>query len=837
MTAQEFINDMGVGWNLGNTFECAFDTYDHIQFKKYYSIVLSVRYGDTVYKITEKSIDAHTSTYFALSGALPNVDSEENIEIILDLKNTKLVSTSESPSIDITTASISNGINVENISQLIGEQNFSAMENSLSNFTYNTFFTLTEIKNKTITITGNLVNMPESSDPTAKQRLADLTPVVWGTPALTFVQLDAVKAAGFKTIRIPITWKDHISRDNIIDIEWLDKINTFVDYCVNSLGLYTIINMHHDDNETMGGWLYSDAFLIDTAMQEKYRAVWTQIATYFAGYPQDKLIFAGYNETRGTDHSWDTKKSENLYGIVKMGEVFYETVRAVLENEKRILIFPTYAAKVGHINLTFTKEDGTTAKFSIPDDEYCGYEVHIYETSYDTIKGYIDTVAKYDKPAFIGEFGLSSAGMVTESTKSQQFMVSYAKFNGIGAIVWDDYGGMGILKRANVTEINYTNATLWNGEIVNFIPYLVQASNLKETEILTSTRLFESITGDKIQLYIDSDTTDSFIIIEGNTLGKISNSGLYTAGNAGKVKILALSQDGYYGVCELTNKEPVAFVERQIDCDISNSALIKGKVYNKYNTNEILSNSRYHAIDFIEVAPSSELTVKCNNNIKIEIVEYTKGKNSLTKNYSEITDKYTGSKQVMSVNTYYIGINILNMNTDLEDNYLSIIEKTRDMDYIDFPLEERCLVASDFTQYSVSIGRIIEVFGNIDYTISLNSNNVDVWISELKKDKTIISRTLYKNGDSFVSNMFTKWIKIEITPNQDMTYKQLVNLFRNNILIPKLIYKDYVFSADYLINETCPEITENGTLKDDISPIYTINGKIAKINGKYIKEN
>ena len=69
----------------------------------------------------------------------------------------------------------------------------------------------------------------------------------WGNPATTQTLINAVKAAGFNSIRIPVSWDCH-SSNNTIDATWMARVKTVVDYAYNQ-GMYVIINIHWD-----GGW-------------------------------------------------------------------------------------------------------------------------------------------------------------------------------------------------------------------------------------------------------------------------------------------------------------------------------------------------------------------------------------------------------------------------------------------------------------------------------------------------------------------------------------------------------------------------------------------------------
>ena len=68
----------------------------------------------------------------------------------------------------------------------------------------------------------------------------------WGNPTTTKAMIDAVKAQGFNTVRIPVSWGNHTSGDNFtIDSEWLARVKEVVNYCIDN-DMYVILNIHHD---------------------------------------------------------------------------------------------------------------------------------------------------------------------------------------------------------------------------------------------------------------------------------------------------------------------------------------------------------------------------------------------------------------------------------------------------------------------------------------------------------------------------------------------------------------------------------------------------------------
>ncbi len=161
----------------------------------------------------------------------------------------------------------------------------------------------------------------------------------WNNPTVTREIIHAVKEAGFKTIRIPISYLGRIGEapDYLINSSWLSRIKTVVDYAIDE-GLYVVINMHGDGYTTVtGGWLLCNApDEQQPAIKAKYGACWKQISNMFKDY-DEHLIFEAMNEEfNGSFTSPDRKQYENINAYT---QIFIDTVRQTGgNNAKRWLL-------------------------------------------------------------------------------------------------------------------------------------------------------------------------------------------------------------------------------------------------------------------------------------------------------------------------------------------------------------------------------------------------------------------------------------------------------------------------------------------------------------------
>ena len=70
----------------------------------------------------------------------------------------------------------------------------------------------------------------------------------WGNPTTTKEMIDAVCEAGFDSIRIPVTWADHMgpAPDYTVDEAWMARVEEVINYALDD-GMYVILNSHHEE--------------------------------------------------------------------------------------------------------------------------------------------------------------------------------------------------------------------------------------------------------------------------------------------------------------------------------------------------------------------------------------------------------------------------------------------------------------------------------------------------------------------------------------------------------------------------------------------------------------
>ncbi len=298
----------------------------------------------------------------------------------------------------------------------------------------------------------NLGNCFDASDCTWVSNELDYESA-WCGAKTTKELIKTVKNAGFNTIRIPVSWHNHVDKDLKISKAWMDRVQEVVDWSLAE-GLYVIINIHHDNDKNANAYYHPSAAMKDASV--KYiRSIWEQISARFRDY-SEKLVFQGMNEPRltGTNYEWwyDTKNvpadvKTALENINLYNQTFVDTVRASGgKNSGRYLLIVGYAGmnnEGGVLSSYYKLPKDTTADKLIVDCHYYGIGAR---TSLQVIDGLYNKYTSKGTPVMITEYGLNADGYKyvdneqNAVTRMGEFM-EYARNRGISAVIWDNNSG------------------------------------------------------------------------------------------------------------------------------------------------------------------------------------------------------------------------------------------------------------------------------------------------------------------------------------------------------------------------------------------------------------
>jgi endoglucanase len=294
---------------------------------------------------------------------------------------------------------------------------------------------------------------------------ADPTETSWGNPETTQAMIQTVHGAGFSTMRIPVTWTDHIGAapTYTIDPAWMAKVQQVATWA-NAAGMYAIVNTHHDAD---GQWiLFNDPGANTTSLSPanqaqitaEITAVWTQIATAFQGYG-DHLILECFNEPHGNVNGYGggdapSRAILNAYLVACMN-----AIRGTGGNNatRYVMIQGLGAAAVQvSIQAVVVPNDDPNVLFSV--HSYFPWAFASASTTtwgtvasdYTDMSGSLDQVLSWLPPTegiVMGEWGSVKADDLSSRVSHAGAYAQDITKAGMCPIVWDDGGDFVLLGR------------------------------------------------------------------------------------------------------------------------------------------------------------------------------------------------------------------------------------------------------------------------------------------------------------------------------------------------------------------------------------------------------
>jgi aryl-phospho-beta-D-glucosidase BglC (GH1 family) len=224
---------------------------------------------------------------------------------------------------------------------------------------------------------GNSLDVPEGE-------------TAWGNPKVTPELLSSVAKAGFKLVRVPITWARHAGSgpDHAIDPAWFARVDEVIGYARDA-GLHVVINLHHDGADGFKGvqWIaLKDASGNTTdennaAVKARFATMWSQIAKHFSSRGEE-LLFESMNEVHD---GYGNPDPRHIAFINELNQQFVDVVRASGgDNAKRHLVVPGYNTNI----------DATLKGFKLPTDATAGrliLSVHYYDPYLFALQGQTHT--------------------------------------------------------------------------------------------------------------------------------------------------------------------------------------------------------------------------------------------------------------------------------------------------------------------------------------------------------------------------------------------------------------------------------------------------------------
>ena len=290
----------------------------------------------------------------------------------------------------------------------------------------------------------------------------------WGMKdTATTALFKKLKASGIKTVRIPISWHNHVDAEMNINSAWMNHVQEVVNMAYNE-GLFVIINIHHDNYKGTDLGTKAGFTLYETDKTQSLKFVekiWTQIANTFKDY-DGHLIFETLNEPRviGDSHEWSCPNSYTCENCKKYVAVINELNQKAVDvirasggnNAKRIIMFPGYVASpYGAI------EGKKAGVFKIPTDSATNrlaLSVHMY-TPYNFAMEYPgsseltsnhksdlkshftalnSTFISQGIPVVIGEMGATNKDNFEARKEWFTYYLGLCKTYNVAAVLWDN---------------------------------------------------------------------------------------------------------------------------------------------------------------------------------------------------------------------------------------------------------------------------------------------------------------------------------------------------------------------------------------------------------------
>ncbi|MFJ4521601.1 cellulase family glycosylhydrolase [Streptomyces sp. NPDC088810] len=284
----------------------------------------------------------------------------------------------------------------------------------------------------------------------------------WGNPPVTKALFDTIRAQGFRSVRIPVTWTDHQSATApyTIDATFMARVKQVVDWALAD-GLYVVLNVHHDSWQ----WIANMAGDHDKVLA-RFDAIWTQVSAAFRDEPRT-VLFESVNEPQ-FNNATDAQKSQFLN---ELNTSFHTIVRSSGGgNANRLLVLPTLGCTpsqdlMDKLSSTMSAlHDGNLVAtvhyygwypFSVNIAGGTRFDAASQQDMTDAFARMHDTFAAKGIPVYLGEYGLLSWPDHThpdavergEGLKYFEQLGYQARTAGVTTALWDPFS---LLNRATL---------------------------------------------------------------------------------------------------------------------------------------------------------------------------------------------------------------------------------------------------------------------------------------------------------------------------------------------------------------------------------------------------
>lgn len=290
---------------------------------------------------------------------------------------------------------------------------------------------------------GNILEAPEEGE--------------WNDQFITEKFFSDFADAGYKSVRVPVTWHKHVgmSLPYSINEKFMQRIEQIVDWGL-SKGLIIIIDAHHED------WLKED---YSAQNKERFDSIWSQIAFRFKDKPES-LWFEPLNEPRTLEHEGLTQEQVN-----ELNDRIISIIRKT--NKTRIVMYS--GGGWGH--------EGTLMRTKVPDDPYILASYHSYnpwpfagegdgewgtKEEIDRLASVFDQVRAWadsnNVEVAVSEWGATKYGDFNSRMKHYSEYAKNMERVGFGGMTWDDGSGYNLYNRRNGKWNPFVNDVIMNAK-------------------------------------------------------------------------------------------------------------------------------------------------------------------------------------------------------------------------------------------------------------------------------------------------------------------------------------------------------------------------------------
>jgi len=276
---------------------------------------------------------------------------------------------------------------------------------------------------------GNALEAPKEGD--------------WGV-TLKAEYFQAIKEAGFDTVRLPVKWSAHAKADApyTIDKPFAERIDWAVDQALKNK-LNIIVNVHH----------YGEMDSNPDKHLPRLVALWEQIAERYKDRPAE-VYFELLNEPHEklVEAKWNAAIPKILAAVRKsnpsrpviVGPAFWNAIWALeklqLPNDRNLIL-----TVHNYDPFEFTHQGASFVKGA---EKWKGRKWPQSDEEQAAIRKTLDQAAawakKHDRPVFLGEFGVYQEADMESRARWTKFLAREAEMRNFSWAYWEFCAGFGV---------------------------------------------------------------------------------------------------------------------------------------------------------------------------------------------------------------------------------------------------------------------------------------------------------------------------------------------------------------------------------------------------------